>query len=301
MKKKIAILIQKSFENKFEPQNLLDTFRKAGWDADLLLVEDMHDLYSQDGPLFIHKTLGDISQYEVLLVREVFKQLKYAINIIEYMKNKGKIVIDNNLAIEKMVINKITDARKLSQEDLPYPRSYHAFSKSDYLELLPQIEKECGWPLVVKHRSLGKGSGIYKVNDRLDLENLLDELEESGKISRYYIQEYLDLKADYRVLYIAGKVVGVMQRFPKKGDFRANFSLGGTVAKAELTPLIENLSYRSAKATNIEFGGIDVVVDKKNNHYILEVNRTPGFKGFTEAYGMNIANLFVEHANNLIS
>jgi RimK family alpha-L-glutamate ligase len=297
MKKKIAILLQRSFTKKFEPQALVQSFEKAGWQADLISIEDIYALYNEDGDYFAHSTLGDLANYDALLVREVFAYFKYALNIISYMKNKGKVVIDNNLGTEKMMINKIIDGQRIVQAALPFPRTYHAHTLANYLSLMPRIEKECGFPLVVKHRSSGKGAKIFKVNDRLDLENLLTDLNEDKKLGRYYIQEFLELKADYRILVVADQVVGAMLRIPRKGDFRANFSLGGTVEPAPLTEEMKVLAERAAKATNCNFAGVDIVYTKDNKPYLLEVNRTPGFQGFTQAHGIEVAEMFVEYVN----
>lgn len=300
MKKKIAILLQKGFKNKFEPQNLVDTFTKAGYQADIITIEDVYDLYNDNGDQFIHSEKGDLANYDILLVREVFAYFKYALNIISYMKNRGKLVIDNNLATEKMMINKLIDGQRLVQAKLPFPKTYHAHTLANYLLLLPQIEKECGFPLVIKHRSSGKGAQIYKVNDRLDLENLLNELNEEQKLGRFYIQEFLPLKADYRILVVADQVVGAMLRIPKEGDFRANFSLGGSVKPVELTEEMKDLASRAAKATNANFGGVDIVYTTDNKPYLLEVNRTPGFQGFTQAHGIDVAQIFVDYVEKLL-
>lgn len=300
MSKKIAILLQRSFTKKFEPQALVQAFTKAGWQADLISIEDVYALYNENGDFFYHSVYGDLAQYDVLLVREVFAYFKYALNVIAYMKNKGKLVVDNNLGIDKMMINKVIDGQRIVQAGLPFPRTYHAHTLANYMSLIPRIEKECGFPLVVKHRSTGKGAKIFKVDDRLDLENLLADLNEDKKLGRYYIQEFLELKADYRVLVIADQVVGAMLRIPKKGDFRANFSLGGTVEPAELTPEMKDLAQRGAKATNCNFAGVDVVYTKAGKPYLLEVNRTPGFQGFTLAHGIDIASMFVDYINKLL-
>lgn len=300
MKKKIAILIQKGFKNKFEPQNLASTFNTAGYQADIITIEDVYALYNENGDQFFHSEYGDLRNYDVLLVREVFAYFKYALNIISYMKNLGKVVIDNNLSSEKMMINKLIDGQRIVQAKLPFPRTYHAHTLANYLKLLPQIEKECGFPLVIKHRSSGKGAKIYKVEDRLDLENLLNDLNEDNKLGRFYIQEYLPLKADYRILVVADQVVGAMLRIPKKGDFRANFSLGGSVKPAELTAEMKDLAEKAAKATNANFAGVDIVYTQDNKPYLLEVNRTPGFQGFTQAHGIDVAKIFVDYVEKLL-
>ncbi|PIY17425.1 hypothetical protein COZ14_03075 [Candidatus Dojkabacteria bacterium CG_4_10_14_3_um_filter_Dojkabacteria_WS6_41_9] len=300
MSKSIAILLQKGFRNKFEPQALVQAFTKAGWKADLITIEDVYAIYNEKGDYFAHSEKGDLAQYDALLVREVFAYFKYAINIISYMKSKGKLVVDNNLATEKMMINKLIDGQRIVQAGLPFPKTFHAHTLANYLAMLPIIAKETNFPLVVKHRSSGKGAKIFKVEDRLDLENLLTDLNEDNKLGRYYIQEFLPLEADYRVLVVADQVVGAMLRIPKKGDFRANFSLGGTVEPAELTKELETLALKAAAATNCNFGGVDIVYTKEGKPYLLEVNRTPGFQGFTQAHGIDVAKMFVDYIEKLM-
>jgi len=296
---KIALLIQRAFTESFEPNALLKAFKGAGWDIDLLSVEDIHTIYDHNGDKFVHRTKGDIAQYDVLLVREVFLYSKYSMNIISYMKNKGKLVVDNNLSVVRHTMNKITDGQKIVQAGLPFPKTFYSPTYTNYMQNMDFIQKEIGFPLLLKHKAAGKGSSIYKMNDRLDLENKLMDLNEDKAAGRYYIQEMLDLAADYRILVIADQVVGAMQRIPKKGEFRANFSLGGTVKPVELTEEMKDLAARAAVATESNFGGVDIVYTKDNRPYLLEVNRTPGFQGFMSAHGVDIPKLFVDYITKL--
>ena len=143
---------------------------------------------------------------------------------------------------------------------------------------------------------MGKGARIYKVDNKQQLLAKLDELhnlDTKKAIRRYHIQEFLQLKADYRILVIGNKVIGAMQRIPKEGEFRANFSLGGQVKPAQLTQEMKTLAEQAINATNANFAGVDIVYTEDNKPYILEVNRTPGFKGFMTAYNINIPNEFI--------
>lgn len=301
MKKKLAILIQRAFEDKFEPNALVKAFKNDGWEVDLLCIEDIYARFDQDGDHFIHFTKGDINQYDVMLVREVFMYSKYTINIVAYLRNKGKLVIDNNLSIVRHTMNKIVDGQKIVQAGLPYPKSIYSPSYSGYMKLMSAIDKEIGYPLLLKHKAAGKGASIFKMNDRLDLENKLADMfeEKAGSVRSYYVQEMVDLEADYRVLVIAKKVVGAMQRIPKKGEFRANFSLGGSVKPVELTEEMKDIAGRAAAATDAEFAGVDIIYTKDKKPYLLEVNRTPGFEGFMKAHGIDIPQLFVDYLNEL--
>jgi len=296
---KIALLIQRAFTDSFEPQSLLEAFKSAGWSIDLLAVEDIHAIFDVNGDTFIHKEKGNLDQYDILLVREVFLYSKYTINIIEYMRHKGKLVVDNNLSLVKHTMNKVTDGQKIVQAGLPFPKTIYCPTFTNYMANMSYIQKEIGFPLLLKHKAAGKGSSIFKMNDRLDLENKLIDLNEDRAAGRYYIQEMLDLKADYRVLVIADQVVGAMQRIPKQGEFRANFSLGGTVKPVVLTDEMRDIAARAAIATDSNFGGVDIVYTTDNKPYLLEVNRTPGFEGFMSAHGIDIPKLFVDYIEKL--
>ncbi len=87
-----------------------------------------------------------------------------------------------------------------------------------------------------------------------------------------------------------------MRRIPKTGDFRANFSLGGSVELFPITPEIEELSKRAIKSIGLSIAGVDVLIDKDNKLYILEVNHTPGMIGMEEATGENISKIYLEYA-----
>jgi len=80
------------------------------------------------------------------------------------------------------------------------------------------------------------------------------------------------------------------------GDFRANFSLGGTVEPFLLTDADKKLSITALNAIGMSVGGVDILIDKMNNRYILEVNHTAGFVGMEKATNKNIGKIFVEHA-----
>lgn len=296
---RIALLIQRAFTDSFEPKSLLKAFKGAGWSIDLLAVEDIHAVFDANGDAFIHKEKGNLDQYDVMLVREVFLYAKYTINIIAYMRNKGKLVVDNNLSLVKHTMNKVTDGQKIAQAGLPFPKTLYCPTFTNYMANMNYIQNEIGFPLLLKHKAAGKGSSIFKMNDRLDLENKLIDLNEDRAAGRYYIQEMLDLKADYRVLVIADQVIGAMQRIPKKGEFRANFSLGGTVKPVELTDEMRDIAARAAVATDSNFGGVDIVYTTDNKPYLLEVNRTPGFEGFMSAHGIDIPKLFVDYIEKL--
>jgi glutathione synthase/RimK-type ligase-like ATP-grasp enzyme len=90
-----------------------------------------------------------------------------------------------------------------------------------------------------------------------------------------------------------------MLRIPPEGDFRANFSLGGTAKKAELTSEMKALAEKAAKASNAVFAGVDIVYAEDKKPYLLEVNRTPGFQGFMQSHDIDIPKKFAEYIKKM--
>lgn len=110
------------------------------------------------------------------------------------------------------------------------------------------------------------------------------------------IQNFVPYVQDLRILVINGKVIGAMQRIPKEGDFKANFSQGGSVKSVELDRETNDLAVKAAIATQALDAGVDILVTENGDRFLLEVNRTPGFKGFEEATGKDIATLIINES-----
>ena len=77
---------------------------------------------------------------------------------------------------------------------------------------------------------------------------------------------------DRRIVLIDGRVGGVMGRIPAEHEIRANFRVGGSPAKAELTPKQREICEVLGpifKAKGLVFVGLDVIGD-----YLTEINIT---------------------------
>lgn len=92
---------------------------------------------------------------------------------------------------------------------------------------------------------------------------------------------------DRRIILIDGEVAGTVGRIPAAHEIRANFRVGGTAAKATLTP--KQLEICEAigpvlKEKNLLFTGLDVIGD-----YLTEINITSptGMAQINELYGIS--------------
>lgn len=77
---------------------------------------------------------------------------------------------------------------------------------------------------------------------------------------------------DRRIILIDGEVAGVVGRIPSDDEIRANFRVGGTAAKVELTSrqldLCDELG-ETLRETGLIFAGVDMIGD-----YLTEINIT---------------------------
>lgn len=99
-------------------------------------------------------------------------------------------------------------------------------------------------------------------------------------------QEFLPsvVKGDKRLIIIAGKLLGAIQRVPQSGSFVANLAAGGSAIKTELTSrelLIAKEVGGFLVSENIFFAGIDLI-----DEHLIEINITSptGLKSINNLY-----------------
>lgn len=284
---RIALLttLPKLTENKriaAEVENLGHQFR-------LIDLQGFQFVAGNDG--LVVGEVGEVD-FDLAIVRGIFNSIKPIAVVINMLRSKGVKVFDNNLTNHLYSIDKVTDIAKLATSAISVPKTSYSHDFKDY----PGFAAETNYPVIVKLTRSGKGANVYKADDQDKLLKLISELEAKGKSAKSYImQEFVDYEHDLRVLVIGGSVFA-MKRIPRQGDFRANFSLGGTVELFDLESADKELAIKALAAVDMSVGGVDILIDKKGNRFILEVNHTAGFVGMEEATKKNIGKIFVDHA-----
>jgi RimK family alpha-L-glutamate ligase len=98
---------------------------------------------------------------------------------------------------------------------------------------------------------------------------------------------------DIRVFVIGGRVIGAIER--KSPGWRTNLARGGKARLISLNDYQTALAIRSAAAVGAEYAGVDVVTGQDGKTYVLEVNGIPGWRGFQEATGLDVAGELLEY------
>lgn len=230
--------------------------------------------------------------FDVIIVRGIFNSIKPISVIVNSFRKKGVRIFDNNFIEHKYSIDKVTDLIKLAQERIPVPATAYSRDFGEY----GRLGDEIGYPLVVKSTRSGKGAAVFKIDSKSSLLSLVADLESDDKKAKsYLLQKFIAYKFDLRVLVI-GKHVFTMRRIPAKGEFRANYSLGGKVEQFELDEEGKKLAIAALATVDMSIGGVDILVTEDGNKYVLEVNHTAGFVGMEKALGKNIGKVYIEHA-----
>jgi|GEM_PF-719249 len=236
------------------------------------------------------KEIIDLKQYDTILMQRMFKCIKEISPIIKDARKNGVRVFDNNLTKHNYVINKVVDEVKLGVAGILTPKTIH----SRDFESLPILAEKIGYPIIFKNTNKGKGVGVYKFDSKDQLTTKIKELESLGKkASGFLIQQLINYKHDLRVL-VVGDSIFTMERIPKQGEFRANFSLGGSVKPFSLNEEIKQFAIKAIRAVGLNIAGVDVLIDDQGTNYILEVNHTPGFVGMEKALGENIGKKIIQ-------
>lgn len=203
----------------------------------------------------------------------------------KFCKNNGIKVFDNNLSEVGYLINKKFDSINFAMDSLPIPISRF------YSDVSQLRETDLQSPIIYKTINTGQGLNVRKANSLEEIEMYIKRT--SVEITQLVFQEFIDYEMDIRLIVLGNEVMGSMRRIPLEGDFRGNFSLGAEVEKFEAPQDMQELAVRAAKACNLEYGGIDILVDKTGKYYVLEANRTPGLTGISKALGINMAEKLV--------
>lgn len=148
-------------------------------------------------------------------------------------------------------------------------------------------EKILHLPFIIKPNKGSKGEGVALIKNIDDLDHIEKPLEE------LVFQNFIKNSGDYRVLILGGRVLGVIKRTAKEGNFLNNISKGGAaemITDPKLLNTLRRIATTVASIFELTICGVDIIYDDRDGlYYFLEVNTVPQWKGFQEATGINVA------------
>ena len=277
--------IEASSSEAFEVRRFLAEGRKTGVNVsvfkpeqfDLLVCNDDKETVLIDGQLM---ALPDF-----LLPRTYVVDTGYfALAVIRQLERLGVKVYNGSMAIET-VSDKLHTHQALIEGGLPTPRTMLAKFPID----LDLVENYIGYPVVVKTLLGVNGTGVFLMEDRKSFRDMMELLAETNPNIQLIFQKFIakSIGRDIRLFVVDGKVVASMERRAQEGEFKANFSQGGTVVEFIPDAKAKDMAIMTAGILNLQVAGIDLLY-AEDGYTICEANSFPGFQGLESCCDVNI-------------
>lgn len=158
-------------------------------------------------------------------------------------------------------------------------------------EGLDEIERQLGYPVVVKECFGSLGKGVYLAEDRGELKALADQLIYRPHLFQQFISE--SSGKDVRVICVGGEVAAAMKRI-SSGDFRSNLELGGRGERVEADAEMKRIAAIVSERLRLDYCGIDLLLGKEGC-VLCEVNSNAFFGGIEKITGVNVGKVYAEY------
>ncbi|MCQ2086805.1 MAG: RimK family alpha-L-glutamate ligase [Bacilli bacterium] len=170
------------------------------------------------------------------------------------------------------------------------PLMYRDLRNDDYL-FLSTIDKELGYPMVVKKVYGSLGEGVYLVKDYNELSNLYSQIYRNPILFQEYVKS--SYGRSLRILVIDGKVFGGFVRY-NHIDFRSNYGDTADGRTLENSEKYFEFAQDIADKLNIEYAGIDLLFDENEDPILCEINSNAFFEEFEKVTHLNVAEAIVK-------
>ncbi|MHB8782125.1 MAG: ATP-grasp domain-containing protein [Desulfobacteria bacterium] len=292
MKRNITRILLLESEDLYTVKRIVEAGEKAGIQVDSIDIFDITFVSENRKIGIYYGSLDLVSHYDAIIIRTFHPYISESLTIARLFHDAGKVVVDESLAEEGYAVSKMHDYIILAKCGISVPLTWQFFDPN----CVEKQAEELGYPCILKGIHGSQGTHVHMVNNKEKLRKKMWQY----RCGELLLQEYLPADEDYRVMVVGYKVITTMvSRKPKSGEFRTNFEFDEIVTPrsiehfSELREVVE----KSARILKREFAGVDIRYRGKTP-LVLEVNRRPGFKGFEEKTGVDVAGEFIRYVYN---
>ncbi|MFW6334443.1 MAG: ATP-grasp domain-containing protein [Desulfosalsimonas sp.] len=232
--------------------------------------------------LGVRPNFADYSPPEAEMIRNAEKIYYPSIFYADMFAAMGKPIFPS-IHTYRFAQDKIKQTALFEILDVPRPgtRVFYGGKKRD------KITRYFDFPFVAKiPRGSAMGRGVYLVRTQQDLDAycLLTKTA--------YIQEYLPIKEDIRVVVIGDEPVHAYRRIAAAGEFRSNLGCGAQIRTDGVPKEATRLALDTARRCGWNDVGIDICF-YRGRPFVLEANMKYGRTGFAQA-GMDYFSMMEE-------
>ena len=234
------------------------------------------------------RTMAQYSQYDVIMERCInHGRALYSLRIL----NDRGIATGNTAQVADVCGNKLQTTSALAAAGVPQPRALVAYTPESALKAIEGM----GYPVVLKPSVGSWGRLLSKINDRDAAEAILEHKEVLGSYhhSIFYIQEYIAKPdRDIRAFVVGDETICAIYR--NSEHWITNTARGGKSSNCPVTPDLNDICVRAAKAVGGGVVAIDVLEDPDRGLLINEVNYTMEFRNSIAPTGVDIPGRMID-------
>ena len=163
-----------------------------------------------------------------------------------------------------------------------------------------RLDKGIRYPCIVRQRYHHQGRHLFVCKNGDDVETAWRVCGPDG-----YLSEFIDKVAEYRVFVVQGRVACVASKQPPADKRVAwNVAQGGkfdNVKWGDWPLRAVRVALEGFALSGLDFGGVDVMVDRDGKAYILEVNSAPSLTSpYRQACMAKCFDWIVQHGKAVI-
>ncbi len=226
-----------------------------------------------------------------------------------FLELKGIPYTGSGVIASAVGMDKIISKRLFTSVGILTPDFVSIPVDTDIRTCIREAEKGFGYPMILKPRYEGSSVGMKLIRKSNPGSLSLAIKKTRKKFSNLFLEKFID--GMIATVGIVGKrVLPILELVPKKHefyDYKAKYTKGETefIIPARLPKSvyqkIQDLAFKAHQVISCRgFSRVDLVVDKKNRPYFLEVNTLPGMTELSDlpaqakAIGINYDELVLE-------
>jgi ribosomal protein S6--L-glutamate ligase len=208
-------------------------------------------------------------------------------DVLHQLERRGVAVYNRPRALESCIDKYMTTAL-LESAGLPVPATLCCQDSETALAALDAL----GGDVIVKPLFGSEGRGLVRITDPEIAWRTFRTLERLQSV--IYVQQFIPHEGwDLRVFVLDGEVLTAMRRRAAK-DWRTNIAQGGAGEPVDIAPEVSDLALRAAAVVGTTAAGVDLLLSRSGQWFVLEVNAVPGWRRLAAVTQVDIARAMIQ-------
>ncbi|RCJ15278.1 alpha-L-glutamate ligase [Nostoc sp. ATCC 43529] len=178
-------------------------------------------------------------------------------------------------------------------------------------DIILEIKDNFEIPVIVKRNSGSSGHNVFLCQNQDEIENAIKQIFDINHKYDYVAlaQEVIHIKSEYRAVFLNKELVLLYEKDISNANFIGNLSpLHWDGAKAkyisdpQILSEIDNFVRPIFEELDLDYCGLDIVLDRDNKYWLIEINSHPNYTIFTRDNGKEyVLKVFEKMLTNLAS